>query len=51
VNLPLIYRYVDTFEEEAEMEIAAAQKESNKLQDELKAVQKEMDKHLKELRN
>jgi type I restriction enzyme M protein len=46
LNIP---RYVDTFEEEAEVDIAAVQQEIDKLEDELKAVQTEMDKYLKEL--
>jgi len=46
LNIP---RYVDTFEEEAEVDIAAVQQEINSLEDELKTVQKEMDKYLKEL--
>ena len=46
LNIP---RYVDTFEEEAEVDIAAVQVEINKLESELKSVQTEMDKHLKEL--
>lgn len=46
LNIP---RYVDTFEEEAEVDIAAVQKEINSLEKELKTVQVEMDKYLKEL--
>jgi type I restriction enzyme M protein len=46
LNIP---RYVDTFEEEAEVDIAAVQKEIGKLEDELKSVQAEMEKYLKEL--
>lgn len=46
LNIP---RYVDTFEEEAEIDIAAVQLEINKLETELKTVQAEMDKYLKEL--
>lgn len=46
LNIP---RYVDTFEEEAEVDIAAVQKEIEQLEDELKTVQAEMEKHLKEL--
>lgn len=46
LNIP---RYVDTFEEEAEVDIAAVQKEIKKLEDELKTVQDEMDKYLKQL--
>ena len=46
LNIP---RYVDTFEEEAEIDIAAVQKEINTLETELKAVQVEMSKYLKEL--
>lgn len=46
LNIP---RYVDTFEEEAEIDIKKVQKEIDRLEDELKTVQKEMDKYLKEL--
>ncbi|MFN8298371.1 MAG: type I restriction-modification system subunit M [Chitinophagales bacterium] len=46
LNIP---RYVDTFEEEAEVDIKAVQGEINKLEKELVEVQKEMDKYLKEL--
>jgi type I restriction enzyme M protein len=46
LNIP---RYVDTFEEEAEVDIAAVQKEIDKLEGELKMVQMEMDTYLKEL--
>lgn len=46
LNIP---RYVDTFEEEEEVDIFKVQKEIDKLEDELKVVQKEMDKYLKEL--
>lgn len=46
LNIP---RYVDTFEEEAEVDIAAVQKEIVKLEEELKIVQAEMEKYLKEL--
>jgi type I restriction enzyme M protein len=46
LNIP---RYVDTFEEEAEVDIAAVQVEIEKLEVELKVVQGEMDKYLKEL--
>ena len=46
LNIP---RYVDTFEEEAEVDIAAVQKEIEKLEEELKTVQAEMNKYLKEL--
>lgn len=46
LNIP---RYVDTFEEEAEVDIAGVQKEIVKLEGELKSVQAEMDKYLKEL--
>ena len=46
LNIP---RYVDTFEEEAEVDIAAVQKENEKLEGELKIVQLELDKYLKEL--
>lgn len=46
LNIP---RYVDTFEEEPEVDIAAVQKEIEKLEDELKIVQGEMDTYLKQL--
>lgn len=46
LNIP---RYVDTFEEEAEVDIAATQKEINRLEGELKTVQEEMKKYLIEL--
>ena len=46
LNIP---RYVDTFEEEAEVDITAVQKEIETLEGELKTVQKEMKKYLKEL--
>ncbi|MDP2336070.1 MAG: type I restriction-modification system subunit M [Bacteroidota bacterium] len=46
LNIP---RYVDTFEEEAEVDIAAVQNEIEKLEDELKIVQVELSKYLKEL--
>lgn len=46
LNIP---RYVDTFEEEAEIDIAATQKEIERLKTELAAVEKEMAKHLKDL--
>ncbi|CAN5147186.1 hypothetical protein BH23BAC2_BH23BAC2_18500 [soil metagenome] len=46
LNIP---RYVDTFKEEAEVDITAVQKEIDKLELELKTVQEEMDKYLKEL--
>jgi type I restriction enzyme M protein len=46
LNIP---RYVDTFEEEAEVDITKVQKEIDKLEVELKSVQIEMDKYLKEL--
>jgi type I restriction enzyme M protein len=46
LNIP---RYVDTFEEEPEVDIAAVQKEIDKLEEELKTVQAEMGKYLKEL--
>lgn len=46
LNIP---RYVDTFEEEAEVDIAAVQKDIEKLDAELKTVQAEMEKYLKEL--
>lgn len=46
LNIP---RYVDTFEEEAEVDIAAVQKEIESLEGELKEVQGEIEKYLKEL--
>ncbi len=46
LNIP---RYVDTFEEEAEVDITAVQKEIVTLETELKKVQSEMEKYLKEL--
>jgi type I restriction enzyme M protein len=46
LNIP---RYVDTFEEEAEVNITKVQGEIERLEEELKTVQKEMDKYLKEL--
>ena len=46
LNIP---RYVDTFEEEAEVDIAAVQKEIEQLEGELKTVKSEIDMYLKEL--
>lgn len=46
LNIP---RYVDTFEEEAEIDIPAVQKEIKQIEVELAATRKEMDKYLKEL--
>jgi type I restriction enzyme M protein len=46
LNIP---RYVDTFEEEPEVDIAAVQVEINRLEGELKTVQTELNKYLKEL--
>ncbi len=46
LNIP---RYVDTFEEEPEVDLVAVQKEIDRLEEELKGVQEEMKKHLKEL--
>lgn len=46
LNIP---RYVDTFEEEPEVDIVAVQQEIEKLEGELKMVQGEMDRYLKEL--
>ena len=46
LNIP---RYVDTFEEEKEIDIAATQKEIEKLEDELAVVRKEMKGYLKKL--
>ncbi len=46
LNIP---RYVDTFEEEEEIDIVATQKEIKKLESELEEVQKQMDEYLKQL--
>lgn len=46
LNIP---RYVDTFEEEPEIDIKEVQKEIDTLEAELKVVQAEMQKHLNEL--
>jgi type I restriction enzyme M protein len=46
LNIP---RYVDTFEEEPEVDIASVQKEIERLEVELQIVQKEMDNYLKQL--
>lgn len=46
LNIP---RYVDTFEEEPEVDIKAVQKEIDRLEDELKVVQGQMEMYLKEL--
>ncbi len=46
LNIP---RYVDTFEEEAEVDIAAVQEEINKLESELKTVQLEIKNYLTRL--
>jgi type I restriction enzyme M protein len=46
LNIP---RYVDTFEEEEEVDIAAVQIEIEKLEEELKTVQAELNTYLKEL--
>jgi type I restriction enzyme M protein len=46
LNIP---RYVDTFEEEAEVDIAAVQQEIEQLEDELVKVQQEIDGYLKQL--
>ncbi|MBU2554194.1 MAG: type I restriction-modification system subunit M [Bacteroidetes bacterium] len=46
LNIP---RYVDTYEEEAEVDIAEVQKEIENLEGELKDVQAQMDIYLKEL--
>ena len=48
LNIP---RYVDTFEEEPEVDIMAVQKEIDVLEEELKRVQMQMDEYLKELMN
>jgi type I restriction enzyme M protein len=46
LNIP---RYVDTFEEEPEVDIASVQKKIEELEGDLKLVQEEMAKYLKEL--
>jgi type I restriction enzyme M protein len=46
LNIP---RYVDTFEEEAEVDILAVQKEINHLEEELVTVQRKLDDYLKQL--
>lgn len=46
LNIP---RYVDTFEEEAEIDVQAVQREIEELETELKAVQAKMNDYLKEL--
>lgn len=46
LNIP---RYVDTFEEEEEVDIPAVMKEIEQIEGELAATRKEMDKYLKEL--
>jgi type I restriction enzyme M protein len=46
LNIP---RYVDTFEEEDEVDIGAVQSEIQKLNSELENVEKEMEKYMKEL--
>ncbi len=46
LNIP---RYVNTFEEEEEIDIAATQKEIEKLEEELAGVRKGMKGYLKEL--
>ena len=46
LNIP---RYVDTFEEEAEVDINAVQKEINLLEEELVSIQAQMKSYLKEL--
>jgi type I restriction enzyme M protein len=46
LNIP---RYVDTFEPEEEIDVAALQVEINKLETELADVRKRMDGYLKEL--
>ncbi len=48
LNIP---RYVDTFEEEPEVDIMSVQKEIDVLEVELKTVQAQMDEYLKELIN
>ena len=46
LNIP---RYVDTFEEEAEVDIAQVQIKIDELEIELKTIQEEMKKYLNEL--
>ena len=46
LNIP---RYVDTFEEEEEVDIPAVQKEIDQLEKELSEVENEMDRYMKEL--
>ena len=46
LNIP---RYVDTFEEEDEVDIAAVQQEIDTLEEELARVQEEMKEYLKKL--
>jgi type I restriction enzyme M protein len=46
LNIP---RYVDTFEEEEEIDLKAVREEREKLKGELSRLEVEMDKHLKEL--
>jgi len=46
LNIP---RFVDTFEEEEEINIKATQTEINELETELKKTKKELNKYLKEL--
>lgn len=48
LNIP---RYVDTFEEESEIDVAEVQKQIEALESELKVVQSEMAKYLKDLTN
>ncbi|TWI79031.1 type I restriction enzyme M protein [Lacibacter cauensis] len=47
LNIP---RYVDTFEEEPEVDIEEVQREINLLEEELKSVQAEMEKYLKQIK-
>jgi len=47
LNIP---RYVDTFEEEEDIDIPAVQKEIQEIETELAATQKELNKHLAELK-
>ncbi|UCH92207.1 MAG: type I restriction-modification system subunit M, partial [Candidatus Aminicenantes bacterium] len=46
LNIP---RYIDTFEEEEEIDIPALQKDINALENDLKVVRKEMNRYLEEL--
>ena len=47
LNIP---RYVDTFEEEAPVDLGAVQQEINRLEAELTQVRGEISRHMKELK-